>query len=138
MSWWYQDNPVEDIPEGAKSFVYKITNLQTGRAYIGFKLFYFAKSRVVKGKRKRYYEESDWKIYWSSSEELKSDVLKLGLSNFKREILHFCVNKAVGKYLELKEQMDNQVLEHPEMFYNSIVNARINRNHIKSLIKTSS
>lgn len=138
MTWYYQDNPVEDIPENIKSFVYRITNLQTGRLYIGFKLFYFAKTKLIKGKKIRYYEESDWRTYWSSSEEVKSDVLKFGLANFKREILHFCPNKAVGKYLELKEQMNYRVLEHPEMFYNSIVNARINRNHIKSLLESKS
>ena len=136
MSWRYQNVLVEEIPEKAKSFVYRITNLQTGRAYIGFKLFYFAKFKYIKGKRKRVYEESDWRTYWSSSEEVKSDVLKLGLSNFNREILYFCPNKAVGKYLELKEQMDNRVLERPDLFYNSIVNARINRNHIKEFVKS--
>lgn len=136
MTWHYNNLPVEEIPENAKSFVYKITNIQTGRCYIGFKLFYFTKLKTVKGKRKRVYEESDWRTYWSSSEEVKSDVLKHGLSNFKREILHFCPNKAVGKYLELKIQMDYRVLEKPDSFYNSIVNARINRNHIKSLIES--
>lgn len=134
MTWLYQDQPFLDIPESSKSFVYLITNLITNRKYIGFKLFHFAKFKSIKGKRKRVYEESDWRTYWSSSEELKHDVLNLGVASFTREILYLAPTKSIGKYLELKTQMDLRVLEHPDLYYNSYVGGRFHKNHIKQLL----
>lgn len=132
--WLYQGQPVEEIDPKYTAFVYLITNLVNGRQYIGLKLTKFAKTKQVKGKKKRYKVESDWREYWSSSEELKQEVEKLGEKSFKREILYFCLNKGTANYLEAREQFDRRVLEHPDKWYNSIVNCRVHRNHIRSLI----
>jgi len=67
--WTYQGNEFAEIPEGYAAFVYLITNKKTNKKYIGKKLFYFSRSKTVKGKKKRTKVESDWKDYWSSSEE---------------------------------------------------------------------
>lgn len=131
MTWYYRNTPVLEVPESAKSFVYCITNLINNKKYIGFKLFYFAKTKIVKGKRKRIYEISDWKSYWSSSLELQSDIQSLGESSFKREILYLAPNKAVGKYLELRTQIDLRVLEYPQLYYNGYVGGRFHKNHLK-------
>jgi hypothetical protein len=131
--WLYQNKLLEFIPETAKSFVYSITNLISNKKYIGFKLFYFAKYQTTKGKRKRIFVESDWRDYWSSCESLKADVLTLGTENFSREILYLAPNKAIGKYLEARLQMDLRVLENPLMYYNGIVNCRISKQHIAKL-----
>jgi hypothetical protein len=131
MTWIYKDEPLEEIPEGSYSFVYLITNLIDGRKYIGKKLFWFTKTKVVKGKRKKVKSESDWRDYWSSSEELKGDIQKLGKENFRREILHICPNKGTASYMEAKEQMINEVLEHPDLWYNGQIQVRVHRNHIK-------
>jgi hypothetical protein len=142
MTWHYQNNEVIDLPEDIVGFVYKITNLTNNRKYIGKKLAKFSKTktRVVKlksGEKKkkkiRTKEESDWREYWSSSEELKKDVAEFGEENFKREILHYCYSKGSLSYMELREQMDNKVLESDD-WYNGIIQVRIHKSHIKEKI----
>ena len=134
MTWLYNGEPVEEIDPQYLAFVYLITNKLTGRKYIGLKQALFSKTKQVKGKKKRIKVESDWRDYWSSSEELKKDVESLGAENFTREILYWCKLKSHANYLEAREQMDNRVLERPEEYYNGIVNCRVSRNHIKSLL----
>jgi len=128
--WLYNGVPLEEIPENSYGYVYLITNNVTGRKYIGKKLFWFKKTKVVKGKKKRSKVESDWREYWSSSDELKADVEKLGSDNFTREILHICGNKGMCNYLEAKEQMIREVLE-SDSYYNSQIQCRVHRTHIK-------
>jgi predicted DNA-binding antitoxin AbrB/MazE fold protein len=139
MSWYYLNSEVIELPENVVGFVYQITNLTTNRKYIGKKLANFSKTktRTVKlksgEKRKkkiRTKEESDWREYWSSSEELKKDVAELGQQNFRRDILHFCNSKGMLSYMELKEQVENRVLERDD-FYNGIIQCRIGKNHLK-------
>lgn len=135
MSWYHNGQLVEEIDlKKYAAFVYLITNLKTNRLYIGLKQTTFAKTKQVKGKKKRIRAESDWREYWSSSEELKKDVALLGEENFKREILHFCEMKSHANYLEAREQMDRRVLENPDKYYNGIINCRVSRNHVKKLI----
>jgi predicted GIY-YIG superfamily endonuclease len=133
MTWLYNGQPVEQIDPKYQAFVYLITNLQTGRLYIGLKQTTFARIKRVKGKKKTVRVESDWRTYWSSSEELKADVATLGEHNFKREILYFCKLKSHANYLEAREQMDRRVLENPDKYYNGIINCRVSKNHIKNL-----
>ena len=132
--WIYNNKPLEEIPENAYGYVYLITNTITGRKYIGKKLFWFRKTKVLKGKKKRLKVESDWKDYWSSSDELKADIEKLGINNFSREILYICPNKGLCNYLEAKEQMVRCVLE-TDQYYNSQVQCRVHRTHIKMIGK---
>lgn len=129
--WYYNNEPIFEIDPKYNAFVYLITNLVTGRKYIGLKLTKFSKTKQVKGKKKKIKVESDWRDYWSSSEELKEDVHKLGPEKFKREILHFCLNKGTANYLEAREQFDNRVLENPDLWYNGIINCRVHKAHIK-------
>jgi hypothetical protein len=131
MTWLYNKEPVNEIPEGTYSFVYLITNLSNGRKYIGKKLFWFTKTKMVNGKKKKIKSESDWKDYWSSSDEVNKDVELLGKENFIREILHMCPNKGTASYFEAKEQMINEVLEYPDKWYNGQIQCRVHRNHIK-------
>ncbi len=128
--WIYNNKPLEEIPEKAYGYVYLITNNQTGRKYIGKKLFWFSKTKQVKGKKKRTKVESDWRDYWSSSDELKKDVETLETDKFTREILHICGNKGMCNYLEAKEQMIREVLE-SDKYYNSQIQCRVHRTHIK-------
>jgi hypothetical protein len=80
--WLYKDSPFEIVPEDAYGYVYLITNTVTGRKYIGKKLFWFKRTKVVKGKKKRLKIESDWRDYWSSSDEVKADVEANGADKF--------------------------------------------------------
>ena len=137
--WTYNNEVIEELPSDIVGFVYLIENLTNNKKYIGKKLSHFSKTKqktittkagVKKKKKIRYKEESDWKTYWSSSEQLKEDVKSLGESNFRREILHFCKSKGTLSYMELKEQVERKVLESDE-WYNGIIQVRIHKNHIK-------
>lgn len=133
--WYYKNEIIETIDiTKYKAFVYLITNLVDGRQYIGKKLTESTVTRPpLKGKTKKrkIRSESDWRDYWSSSDELKADVQRLGEENFKREILHLCLNKGTASYLEAKEQMLKEVLEHPDKWYNGIIQCKVHRTHIK-------
>lgn len=129
--WTYNGQELKDVPENYYAFVYLITNKITGRRYIGKKLFWFTKTKTIKGKKKKIKEESDWKDYWSSSDEVKKDVRELGEDNFTREILTLCKNKGSASYFEAKYQFLHEVLEHPDMWYNGQIQVRVHRSHIK-------
>ena len=128
--WTYNGQPFIE-PGEYYAFVYCITNLLSGRQYIGKKFFYSSKRKQVNKVRKSYKVESDWKDYWSSSDELKADVQALGAENFKREIIHLCRNKGTANYLEAKEQFVRQVLEDKDKWYNSWIQVKVHKSHLK-------
>jgi len=109
--WTYEGaNFTSDDINDFFGYVYRITNLTTGKQYIGRKYFtQRRKPRSGKGKR-RVTTESDWKKYYGSSAELKADVKTLGKSNFKREIIS--LHSTLGKvnYEETKQLFLNNVL----------------------------
>lgn len=84
-------------------FVYVITNLLSGRKYIGQKQLHSTlkrpplKGRVNKRHSKR---ESDWRTYMGSSVSLNADILKFGKENFKFEILEVYDSKWEMSYGE--------------------------------------
>jgi len=103
LNWKYNGKDfTEDLVGNNYGFVYQITNLTNGRKYIGKKFFYSAKTKQVKGKKKRYKASSNWQTYYGSSDTLQKDVLQYGHENFVREILHLCKSKGVCGYLEAK------------------------------------
>lgn len=122
-----------DVPEDAIGFVYRITNLDTGKKYIGKKNFWRVVVRPpLKGqKRKRRTKvQSDWQTYVSSSEQLKGQIAEAGLDNFKREILEICYSKGMLSYTEAKMQFDLGVL-FDDTYLNGIIQCRINAKHLK-------
>jgi len=138
MTWEYQGNTVIELPEDCVGFVYIITNILTGRKYIGKKLAKFSKTtyKVVKlkngtkkKKKIRSKIDSDWQDYYGSSPNLTADIDKLGKENFKREILHYCNSKSQTSYLEAKEQFLRQVLESDD-YYNGHIQVRVHGSHI--------
>jgi hypothetical protein len=128
--WLFNDSSIEVVPEEAYGFVYLITNTVSGKKYIGKKLFWFRRTKVVKGKKKRLKVESDWRTYWSSSDDVKKDVSELGEEKFIREILYICKNKGSCNYLEAREQMDRRVLETDD-YYNGQIQCRVHKTHVK-------
>lgn len=130
MTWFYKGEPFEQPAEQHYGFVYIITNLTTERRYIGKKLFWFKKTKTVKGKKKRYLAPSDWKTYYGSSPALAKDIAELGVDFFKREIIILCRNKGECSYYEAKAQFDRDVLLNPSMYYNDWIICRVHRKHV--------
>ena len=94
LNWQHNNTDFTEEQIGENyGFVYRITNLKTGKKYIGKKFFYSSKTKQVKGKKKRLKVSSDWQTYYGSNEELKKDVIIHGKECFKREILHLCLSK---------------------------------------------
>jgi hypothetical protein len=138
MTWTYNNKPLNELPDNVIGFVYLITNLTTGRKYIGKKLAKFSKTRYKmhtqkNGKRVRKKikskVDSDWLTYYGSSEALTADVVALGTHYFSREILRMCFSKAECSYYEAKEQFYNEVLE-TDNWYNGQISIRVHKNHI--------
>ncbi len=129
--WTYQGttfttNDIDDF----FGFVYRITNLQSGKQYIGRK--YFTQRRKPRGGKRKVTSESDWKKYYGSSEELKSDVKRLGKSAFRREIIS--LHKTLGKvnYEETRQLFLHNVLTESNAdgtpaYYNSNILGRYMR-----------
>jgi hypothetical protein len=131
INWKYQDKDfTEDLIGNNYGFVYQITNLTNGRKYIGKKFFYSAKTKQVKGKKKKIKVPSDWQTYYGSSAEVTKDVLQLGHECFRREIIYLCVSKGECGYLEAKEQFVRGALESDE-YYNTWIMVRVRKSHIK-------
>ena len=141
MTWYYQNQLVESLPEECVGFVYLITNSTTGRKYIGKKLAKFSKTTyktvklkngTKKKKRIRSKIDSDWREYYGSSPELTKDVVVLGTENFAREILFYCKSKAECSYIEAREQFSRRVLESND-YYNGHIQVRVHGSHIRKL-----
>jgi hypothetical protein len=142
MSWIYENQTIELLPEDCIGFVYLITNTLSGRKYVGKKLAKFSKTsyKVIKlknGKKKRKKIkskiDSDWQQYYGSNIELNKDIEQLGSENFTREILYYCRSKAECSYVEAREQFRHQVLESDD-YYNGQIVCRIHGSHIKGKV----
>ena len=140
MSWYYQNQIVEELPDDCVGFVYLITNLTTNRKYVGKKLAKFSKTTyktvklkngTKKKKKVRSKIDSDWQEYFGSSIDLNKDVESLGMNNFSREILFFCKSKAECSYIEAREQFSRRVLESDD-YYNGQISVRVHGSHIKN------
>ena len=114
------------VPDSDKfGFVYIITNLQNGKAYIGCKQ-YIIQSRLRE-------KESNWRIYTGSSKWLNEDIDKIGKKHFKFEIIAEYKNRRSLRYYELYYQMKYNVLSSTmegsdePAYYNSRVGGKFYR-----------
>jgi hypothetical protein len=124
--WFYNTqaiNSIEDMPFNTFGFIYKIINKETGKFYIGKKyIIHNIKKKITKkelaeqtgpGRRsttKKIQKESDWKEYYGSSKELKSDIELYGVDKFERIILKFCFSSKQLNYWETSYQFKEDVL----------------------------
>jgi len=132
--WLYEGKEVTDtsiMPESIQGFIYKITNLKTGKFYIGKKsIVSNTKKKLTQkelaawskpGKRPthvRVTKESDWQKYWGSNKTLQADVKELGPDNFSREIIRFCKSKKQLTYWEVHYQFKYECLTKHDNSYN--------------------
>jgi hypothetical protein len=114
---------VEKFPENCVGFVYKITNIQTGKFYIGKKSLYsnvrkkLTKKELAelsgpgrKPTKKLVTTESNWPVYWGSNKGILQEIKESGTDSFRKEILKFCSNKKQLTYWEVHYQCINEVL----------------------------
>ena len=138
--WYYNDQTYEETPEEYQGFVYQITELDTGKKYIGKKNFWKPKILPKNSKRTRRVRtrvESDWRTYFGSSEEVQLLVEEKGKENYKREILRLCQTKGEMSYYEAKLQFEKDVLLSDE-YYNNFIGCKIHSRHLsKDLSNTT-
>ena len=123
---------IEDFPSSTFGFIYRITHIPSGKAYIGKKVLKFTRKAKlgkkdlalyegVKGRKPTYKQvvkESDWKTYWGSNKVLLELLKTESKENFKREILACSPSKKLLTYEETKHLFIYQVLEKPDEFFN--------------------
>ena len=130
--WIFEGSPFlsENIND-LYGFVYRITNLQSGKSYIGRK--YFWQYRKPRGKSRRVKSESDWKKYYGSSDELNEERRRLGNNIFfKREILSVHESKGKVNFEETRQLFLHNVLtesltDGTPAYYNSNILGRYYR-----------
>ena len=101
-------------------FVYLITNLSSGRMYVGKKQYH----RYVKKKKAK---ENDWHFYTGSSKDLNKDIKTLGRDCFEFKILKNLHTRGGLTYTEANIQHKRDVLTkpHPDgrLYYNKQIGA---------------
>lgn len=117
--WIYKGKPLENIPDGAYGFVYKISFPTDNSYYVGEKAFYSITNKRIskkrseelytgtgrKRKKERIERESNWHDYNSSSKEVQKRCLEE--TNVKFEILKIFTNKAEMDIYEFNEIVKN-------------------------------
>ena len=124
--WLRVGSDREFVPNLDKfGFVYIITNLRNGKAYIGCKQYLFYTRLREK--------ESDWRTYTGSSKWLSQDIEERGKKHFKFEVIAEYKNKRSLRYYELYYQMKHNVLaatlegSEEHAYYNSRVGGKFYR-----------
>lgn len=122
----FQFNPVEWF-----GFIYRITELDTGREYIGKKQFTKLKRKKIKGRKNRKHIRSDsnWMEYTGSSNELNEAIEKNGKDKYQFEIISLHKTKGSLAYAEVRRQILENVLCKrlddgiTRKYYNKYINA---------------
>lgn len=133
--WYYNNEEYKDTPEEYQGFVYEITELSTGKKYIGKKNFWRPKILPKNSRRSRRVKtrvESDWREYYGSNVALQRLVEEHGSDGYKRVILHLCKTKGEMSYMEAKMQFMFDVLLSDE-YYNEFIGCKIHSRHVSKL-----
>jgi hypothetical protein len=150
MKWFYIDSlgsyrefkKIEDFPENAIGFIYRVTNIITNRFYIGRKVLYNNNNKTLTKKeieawikpgrvprKKKVIKESDWLTYFGSNKNLNLERKELGNEIFTREILQLCYSKKQLTYWEVYWQMKLDVLRIDS--YNDNIQGRFYRKDLE-------
>ena len=132
--WLYKEqviNSIEDMPHETFGFIYITTHNPSGISYIGKKsLYHNVKRKLTKKELAEHtgrgrkpttevvQKESDWKTYYGSTKQIVELIKGGKQEEFTREILQFVFNKKLLTYYECKYLFINEVLEHPDKWYN--------------------
>jgi len=136
--WLYQNQPFTDAGD-YYGMVYMITNMLTGKRYLGRK--YFTKAKIqqkTKTKRKKKLRvTSNWETYYGSNAELLEDVKQHGPDWFRREILHLCTTRGETNYYEVHEIFAHGALL-SDQYYNKWVSLKLHKSTLSHLQSQSS
>lgn len=126
MSWIHNNeviSSIDQLPEGAYGFIYRVTHQPTNKMYIGKKVLYFnTKKKLTKKeitewnkpgrppKAKVVTKESDWMKYYGSDKWIVQQIKEGRSDQFVREILQLCFTKKQLTFYEVYHQMVNNVL----------------------------
>lgn len=127
MDW--ENIPSQEIIDTSFGFIYRLTHIPTGTKYIGKKQFHSKTKRPpLKGKKRKRLciKESDWREYYSSSEDMKALLEKDGPESFKREILEITSCAWEHMFLEHQWQITEKVLFRDD-YINGIIHIRLGR-----------
>lgn len=93
-------------------FVYEIEEIGSGRRYIGKKVFWFHRRHKVKGRKnkKKVTNESDWKYYKGSNDEVLQGIRKQGIKAFRFTIICLCKTRSELNYKETETLFKEAVL----------------------------
>lgn len=107
-------------PKKYFGFIYTVTNLVSGRKYLGKKQYWVYKKRKP-------FKENNWHYYTSSSKELNEDIKALGKQNFEFKIIKNCTTRGGLTYIEANQQHKKDVLTAPHqdgrLWYNKQIAA---------------
>jgi hypothetical protein len=142
MTWIYLGETIEEINPKYLGFVYIITELSSGKKYIGKKKCWFKKTsqktvKLKNGNKKvkkiRSLVPSDWKEYYGSSETLLEAIELNGKENYHREIIKLCETESELSYEEARLQFVTDCLRKPDGYFNSWVMVRVRRSNLIKL-----
>lgn len=112
MNFGHWSFPLEFDTANWFGFIYRITELSTGRQYIGKKQFEKLSRKIVKGRKNRKHvkSQSNWKIYTGSCKALNEAIEINGLDGYKFEIESLHKTKGSLHYAEVCLQIEEDVL----------------------------
>lgn len=133
--WIYNGQPIVELDiDKYYGFIYKITNKETGKFYIGKKNLHSYKTQIkhilneqtgrMNKVRDILVSESNWRDYFSSSLEIRNEIKVFGKSAFTREILLLVRTKKQLTYYEAKYQFMTGCLEPGVNSYNDNIFGR--------------
>lgn len=141
MTWIYLGEAIEEIDPKYLGFVYIITELSSGKKYIGKKKCWFRKTsqktvKLKNGNKKvkkiKSLVPSDWKTYYGSSDSLLEAIELNGKENYHREIIKLCETESELSYHEAKLQFETDCLRKPDEYFNSWIMIRVRRSNLIS------
>lgn len=135
--WTYNGKEYDEQPNDYQGFVYIITELDTGKKYVGKKNFWRPKVLPKNSKRSRNVRTrvpSDWRTYFGSNTDIQTLKEDKGEDNYKREIIRLCHTKGEMSYFEAKAQFDNDVLLSDD-WYNEFIGCKIHSKHLPQWLK---
>lgn len=137
--WLFEGQPFLDCGKYA-GFVYEMVDKVNGKRYIGKKFFW--SKRKLPGKTRRTTIESDWRKYYSSSDEIKKLIKEHGKDRFERHILSLHELERDVNYTEVKLQYALGVLEKVDengemLYYNGNISGKHHCHLVRGLEERS-